>query len=404
MFNNPIFLGIFKYLYYFAPFWVPIVAISVFIGVWMRYVRADFILKQGSVLLEIRLPKEVNRSPKGMEIFLTALYQTGAASEVETYWQGKIRPWWSLELVSIDGQIHFYIWCHAKWKNLVEAQLYAQYPGIEIYEAEDYTKSVYHDPVEYPLWATYFTLTEKTVYPIMTYVDYGLDKEQEEEYKIDPMTSVLEYLGSLKRGEQVWIQILIQAHKKEKFRDGRLFSKEDWKKDIKREVEKIREEATTKVPGAQYPSFPNPTKGQIDKIAALEKAASKFAFECVIRGVYFPTKEAFSPVSINGLVGSFRQYSSNSLNGFRLGWFTDFDYPWQDFHRVRRNAAERGMLQAYKMRSIFHAPYKNFHEHPYILNTEELATIYHFPGTVAQTPSLPRVTAKKSEAPANLPV
>lgn len=238
----------------------------------------------------------------------------------------------------------------------------------------------------------------------MTYVDYGLDKEQEEEYKIDPMTSVLEYLGSLKRGEQVWIQILIQAHKKEKFRDGRLFSKEDWKKDIKREVEKIREEATTKVPGAQYPSFPNPTKGQIDKIAALEKAASKFAFECVIRGVYFPTKEAFSPVSINGLVGSFRQYSSNSLNGFRLGWFTDFDYPWQDFHRVRRNAAERGMLQAYKMRSIFHAPYKNFHEHPYILNTEELATIYHFPGTVAQTPSLPRVTAKKSEAPANLPV
>ena len=38
------------------------------------------------------------------------------------------------------------------------------------------------------------------------------------------------------------------------------------------------------------------------------------------------------------------------------------------------------------------------------MNIEELATIYHFPGDIASTPTLSRVEAKKGEPPANLPV
>jgi len=41
---------------------------------------------------------------------------------------------------------------------------------------------------------------------------------------------------------------------------------------------------------------------------------------------------------------------------------------------------------------------------PYILTTEELATIYHFPGSVSTTPNLNRVPSKKAEAPSNLPL
>ena len=41
----------------------------------------------------------------------------------------------------------------------------------------------------------------------------------------------------------------------------------------------------------------------------------------------------------------------------------------------------------------------------YVLNTEELATLYHFPGRiVAPAPAVPRIEAKKGEAPPGLPV
>lgn len=394
------------------PFLAPLVLIRVLFHYYMRYIQADFIKKSGSVLLEIKVPQETNRSPLAMEIFFTSLYQTGSATLVEAFWQGKIRPWFSFELVSISGEIHFFIWSPKKWKNLIEAQLYAQYPTVEIHEVSDYTESVIHDPDNMPFWATYFKLEKEDVYPIKTYVDYGLDKlDLKEEYKIDPMTSVIEYLGSMKKGEQVWIQILIQAHRKEKLIDGRFLGlKDDWKKDIDKEVEKIRKEATPKPTKRKqgekevsFPGFPNPTPGQIEAIKALERSKGKFPFEVAIRGFYISKKESFNPIGITGLIGSFRQYSSNNLNGFKLGWYTDPDLPWRDFGRRRRNIWEKEMLEAYKLRSFFRYPFKYFESSPIILMTEELATIYHFPGGVSQTPSLERIMSKKSEPPPNLP-
>ena len=39
-----------------------------------------------------------------------------------------------------------------------------------------------------------------------------------------------------------------------------------------------------------------------------------------------------------------------------------------------------------------------------VLSTEELATIFHFPGSVATTSGLGRIEAQKAEPPANLPI
>ena len=41
---------------------------------------------------------------------------------------------------------------------------------------------------------------------------------------------------------------------------------------------------------------------------------------------------------------------------------------------------------------------------PFVLTTEELASLYHFPSSTAETPTLPRTDSKKAEAPANLPL
>ncbi|MCR4311342.1 MAG: hypothetical protein NUV54_02125, partial [Candidatus Taylorbacteria bacterium] len=360
-----------------APLWAPLVFGTTFIQLWMRYIRTDYIIKEGSVLLQVKIPKETMKSPLAMEIFFTSLYQTGTATYIETYWKGKVRPWFSMELVSEEGQVKFYIWTFKKYRNLVEAQIYAQYPDVEILEASDYMSWVPHqpDPENVPMWATYFKFSKSSVYPIRTYVDYGLDEDPKEEFKIDPMTSVLEFLGSMRKGEHVWIQIIIQAHRSMKLKDGVLFKKPDWKNKVKREIEKIREESITETrKDSDFPGMPNPTKGQQNTIAALERSVSKWPFETAIRGCYLSSKESFNPISITGLIGTFRQYSANDdMNGFKLGWFTDFDYPWQDFRRMRRTQAEKEMIEAFKLRSFFQPPFRFFEQTPIILNTEELA-------------------------------
>ncbi|MCK5590431.1 MAG: hypothetical protein KAI72_00610, partial [Candidatus Pacebacteria bacterium] len=62
---------------------------------------------------------------------------------------------------------------------------------------------------------------------------------------------------------------------------------------------------------------------------------------------------------------------------------------------------KRTIFNAYKRRSYFYPPHKR---KPLVFNIEELATIYHFPGMVAETPTFGRIDSRKGEAPINLPV
>jgi hypothetical protein len=393
-----------KFLYSFSFIWVPLILFALLLNIWLRYRRTENIVKAGSILLEIKLPKEIMKSPLAMEVILTSLSQEAKGDYLKTFWQGKIRPWFSFELVSIEGQVKFFMWTQPKFRQLIESQFYAQYPGVEIYEAEDYTKDVFWDPVNLPFWGTAFKLTKADVYPIKTYVDYGLDQNPKEELKIDPMTSILEFLGSIGKGEQIWIQILFQAHRKETFKDDARFSatKPDWTKSGKKEIEDLLSKLKEGKRGEEVTR--RATRGETDVVTALERSLSKIPFDVGIRGAYIAKKGSFDAIGITGLIGSFRQYSSRTLNGFKLSKFTDFDYPWQDFRRSRRNKREKKFLNAYKLRSFFYLPYKHAFGTPFVLNTEEIATIFHLPGQVAATPTLMKTASKKSEAPANLPI
>ncbi len=264
------------------------------------------------------------------------------------------------------------------------------------------------------MWGRYFKLTKQDAYPIKTYIDYGLDKDPKEEFKIDPLTALLEYLAILKTGEQVWIQILVQPHRDEWLKEGRLFPKPDWKKAAQKEVDKIMKRDKKPKEGERL-NFGELmlTKGERTAVEAIERSVGKYAFDTMIRGFYISTNEALNPANITGLIGCFRQYNSQNLNGFGLGWYTDYRDWTKDLMKVvpflerilryRRPIYERQMLDAYKRRSIFQIPYKNYRARPFILTTEELATIFHFPGQAAATPTVERIVSKKGEPPPNLP-
>jgi hypothetical protein len=406
-----------KYLLIVLPIFVPLILLYAFWVIRFKWITMKFVEEQKNCLLEIRLPKEITKSPAAMEIFFSHLAPGGAGNLGEAFLDGKTRPWFSCEIVSTGEHVRFFVWCsQAKYKNIVEAQLYAQFPNIEIFEAEDYTKDFFYDPEKYSMSAVQYMLTKPDPYPIKTYIDYGLDDDQKDEYKIDPITSVIEYLGSLKSGENSWIQILFQKHEKEELLHGKLGKPKDLKAEIKKEIEEIRKSTLPEGADDKIMKFPNPTKGQLEIIAALERSASKPAFDCMIRSVYISEKESFVSINIGGLIGGLKQYSSNSLNGFKPCVTTDVKDWKKDVARIipiyqklldkEISKLQKDMLYAYKLRSYFQLPYKNYGKSkPFVLTTEELATVFHFPsGLVSQTPTLKRVGSKKSEAPSNLPI
>lgn len=395
----------FKYVYLAMPVWLPAAFLVTLFNAWVYYQRTKFWQKEGSVLLEIKLPREIMKSPLAMEVVLGAFHQpSGEGTWVDRIWKGKTRSWFSLEIVSVGGNIRFFIWTKPNHRNVIESQIYSQYPGIEIYEAEDYTKPFYYNPDLNNLWACEFALTKPDPYPIKTYVDYGLDRDPKEEFKIDPMTPMIEFLGSITSGHNVWIQILIRAHKKRRVADVFSEKEDSWVDEQKKEKEKILKDLKAAKEEGGFPRIPS--KGEADTIAALERSVSKMPFDCGIRAIYIANKDKYNPANIGGIAGSLKQYGSLNLNGFKpTGWFGIFEYPWQEWGGAKEKLKPK-VLEEYKLRRFFYSPWigKKFYSKPFVLNSEELATIYHFPGSVANTPTFEKIPSLKSKAPSNLPI
>lgn len=385
------------------PYWGPIFLGYLFWHQWMHYVQGRFISRINWVLLEIKLPKEVHKTPLAMEIVLNALYQSSSKIVwFDKIWKGKIKDWFSLEMVSIEGNVKFFIRTGAFYKNVIEAQLYAQYPDVEIHEVPDYTRYVDYrgKKGDWEMISSEYALSKPDAYPIKTYIDYGMDKEGvKEEFKIDPLTSIIEYLGSVGKDEQIWIQILVQsASKRHKKADG---SMGDWKDEGAELITKLTKRNETAKEGNAFKMLMM-TKGESEVIGAIERNINKLGFDCGIRAAYFGKKDKADLSHIKALGGLLRPFTSNNLNSFKGGDQTyGWDFPWQDYDKTRLTKKKVDMFEAYKQRSWFYLPRKL---KPFVLTTEELATIYHFPGGVAQTPTFGRIPSRKSEAPVNLPI
>ena len=405
-------LYVFKILYYSSPFWFLGFLIYIAIELWVDYRRALFFAKQTYVILEIKLPREIFKSPKAMEFCIAGMWQIGLEKNwYEKYWKGQVRSSFSLEIVSIDGAVHFFIWTRKGHKNQIEANLYSQYPGIEIFEVPDYTIPFTYDPEVSALWASEFKLTKPDAFPIKTYIDYGMEKDPKEEYKIDPMTPFIEFIGSLPSENKVWFQIIIRAHKaedKDPKGGGKLIDKK-WAKNAEEEIDKI----ITKAKGEKGPDdkiVPGTgrqlTEVEKETVSALGRSVSKPGFDVGMRLIYTAPKDAFVITNLAGIIGGITHFNSH-LNGFAPTNGSEERYKnpimaWIKRSEKTRNKERQNLLDAYKRRAYFYRPYRR--KEPFVLNSEELATMFHLPGGVSATPTFERIESRKAEAPANLPV
>lgn len=391
-----------------APIWLPIILLIAGWRRWVDYIRALYASEQDAVLLEVKIPREMSKSPRAMEIALNTLWQSSGETDfIKRAWKGSVRVWFSFEIASFGGDIHFYIWTWERWRNVVEAGLYAQFPEIEIHTVEDYASKFQYDPERWNAFANDYYLEKGNAYPIKTYIDFELDKDPKEEFKVEPLAQMFEYLSALKPHEQVWVQIMIRSNRKS---GGVLFptnNRKEWEKLAEETVENIRRESVPEDMKAETFRFPNPTWKQRQQMEAIERHLSKLTFDTCVRAIYI-TDQRVAPLhgpNIGILRFLWKPLSSAALNELgpdNTNGHNIFNYPWQDYQGIYHRFMVKRYLDAYRRRAGF---YSHSWTGPInVMTVESLATMWHFPSSTVAAPGLTRIPATKAAPPPNLPI
>lgn len=409
---------------YILNYWwifTPVVLFFIFWALWMNYIQTKFINSIKWTLLEIKIPREILKTPKAMEQVFAGFHGIYSSPNfVEKYFKGEVPEWFSLEIIGEGGSVRFLIRTPEKFRNLVESQIYAQYPDTEIAEVEDYVNKLPRDipSKDYDLWGTELILTKEDAYPIRTYPAF---EEKEEEARIDPLASLSEVLSSLKSGEHLWLQILIRPAPDEWKESGEKLVEKLIGKKVKRTeggwmieeahgwLEAAGEVLTESISGSGKAErvkekertmenfMVSLTPGQREVVLEIEKNVSKIGFDTGIRFIYWAKSDVFSKPNAAAVLGTFKQFNTLNLNGFKRNSKVtpSVDY----FFKKSRNLYRKKIIASrYKSRDM-----RRFQQKPFVFNTEELATIYHFPGKVVGAPTMPRIEAKRGAPPAGLP-
>lgn len=405
----------FKVLLLLSPFWLSYLLIYFGVVSWLVANRMQWMSTQKHILLELRIPRDVRKTPLAMETVLTSMHLSPGES---TWWkkhvQGRVRPWFSLELVSLGGRVHMYVWTREGFRRGIESYFYAQYPGIEIVEATDYARIVDPSYAPYDMWGCDYEYTKGDAMPIRTYQEFmkpdsPLAKPEEQ---VDPLAQIIEMIGAIGPKEQFWIQIPIRVHKGEKFKGtynsaGKPYTIKDEAIERLEEFRKSTVRTTIivdPVTGAtrETESFPNPSRGVQQAMEEVERNVSKPMFDTGIRAIYLAPKDAYNGVMISQLIGLFKPFHSEVVNNLAITrWMAVFDdQPWQDISGRHSAHLRHQLVDAYRRRAYFHEPYKLSYM---VMSVEELATLFHIPSSGVTTPSLPRIQSSTAEAPSNLP-
>jgi len=410
---------------------MPIPLTYIALHLWHHYRQERFIMGIKWVLLEIQVPRDVIKSPAAMElIFTNALYHQSFKGFWEQYIQGAPWFWFSLEIASIDGRVHFYIRTPTRVRNLIETQIYGQYPQAKVVEAEDYAFHVphYKKGGDWNVWGCEFTKLKEDFLPFKTYKGFGDDMKTgvKEEFKIDPITPTIEYLGSLPKGQQVWMQMIVRQSIKtyHNHHTGEHMNFVDAATDYLDKIlvnyTKLNESGNEHGPALVKQTFlPDHMK---PVVTAITDNMAKIHFDCGIRLIALSDNRHCTEDQFQNLRREvrllFRQYAQPSINELNRVNATQFDAPWSDPTGLALTKIKKRMLDFYRMRVFFHPPLQYATDYPkvlsaffpankpkpFVISTEELATLFHFPGMVSETPSFKRIESKIAKPPSNLPI
>jgi hypothetical protein len=286
----------------------------------------------------------------------------------------------SLEIVAHKGFVNFYAVVPVTLVEVVKQAVISAYPSAQLEEVKDHNIFNKVGRITATLGGE-LTLKEKFAYPIASYQDL----------KRDPLQSVLNSLSSLDKEDGAAIQMMLRPA-----RDG-------WSKEAN-EIAKKKREGKEKKKGGQLAwswftdalsalSSPPEEKGGGDSgknlssheqsiLDSIDDKTKAPGFETCIRVITSSNVAQRAQALQSNIVSSFSLFDSPGRNGFKYTPAGDIE----------------SFATAYIMR-FFPA-----HHDSNILNSVELASLFHFPQqTDIPTSQVTRQDSKQVDGPRNVP-
>jgi len=391
------------------------------------------------IVLEIKPPKEILKPFRAMEDIFSVLWGIYDDPNWRERWcEGEIPLggglWFSFEIASFGGEIHFFARLPDFYRDTLESAIYSQYPTAEISLVEDYTKNVPQNiPNEkWDLYGEDFSLGTDDVYPIKTYSMFFEERPEvvKEEKRLDPLDSLLEALSKLKPAEQIWLQIVTNPILDKNIpwitRGKKLANKlakrppEEKPKSILQETAEILISGKPTEPPKEEVFLIAPelrlTPGEREILKGIETKISKKGYQTWIRTIYLCKRDEPHFWNNYRIARSyFNHFSTENLN-YLVFWGPTRTRIHYWFRKRRLYLRKRMQFRRYVQRlpstwpwsmegnlpPFFFGPKGPGIRGTFVLNIEELATIYHFPAKVT-IPAVSYIEAKKREAPPGLP-
>ncbi len=427
---------------------VGLMLIFVLLELLIRKNQRQRLMKESYTLLTIRVAKDNEIGPLVSEQIFSTIH--GIAKKIG-FWKrlrGLDQDKVSFEIANTDRNIRFYAYFPTRLRNLVEGQIYAQYPNVEITESDDYSRGIWEEvrfnehvksmgnndsglaivaseiidsrqnndfhSIDFFKNAVGLDLklTDPTIYPIKRYPQFEDKKAKVSMDTLAAITSTISKLNDVE--DQAWIQVVVRPLE-DKWRV--VFTKciRILNKGIYLNIESLQKvyanafcnrnrivriiffpiywlfflqglTAASSVlkSSSSGDTVETQTSKSHDKetsiVAAIDKVG-KLLYEVNIRILYIPknSDHESAVIKLREIAGSFKQFNIPHLNGFEI---------------KNMKHGEKALLD-YRKRKIIA---------PFVLNVEELATIFHMPNLMVTTPNIYWVRSRKLEPPNDLPI
>ncbi len=283
----------------------------------------------------------------------------------------------SFEVVANQNKIAFYVAAPRGSARYLEQQIHAHYPEASIEEIDDYNSFSPDAQV-----AAGYLKTKKSFYfPIKTY----------QKMEVDPMNSIINVMSKLSKDESIAIQYVVRSatpnwHSVTKKVVSKIIEKNSVSQGIKSanhfaDALSLLSFSSEKPKDLNAPVVPKTlTEVEREMVKAMEEKNSKSGLDVNIRVVVCSKTKVQAKLYLDNISSSFAEYNNYSYGNNFSRISEGNDKVVQDFI-FRRFQEKIGFL----------------------LNTEELASIFHFPLKHTETPNILWLTAKTAPAPAEVP-
>ena len=401
------------------------------------------------VILSIRVPKEIEPGPG--PIVAEQIFSAIHSIQDDFPWYKRLfglrGSRISFEISHTKRHIRFLVNCERRYKNLIEGQIYAHYPNVEIFEEEDYIQEKVESlevksplssaqgegasqelvpntsvgpkvansgkfqnvPSARTILATELYMVDPVIFPIKRYPQF---EDKLTRLAADPMAGITSAICKLNHpNDEVWrvkyTEILRIVNRGlfgsienlQHMYINVLATRKVWPRVVffplyfffwfRRKTSGFKGGSLTMGVagggggggGDDLEEGLSKTHDRENTMQACIDKIGKLLFEANIR-IGYVTDNGDIPnakLKIKEITGTFKQFNQPLLNEL-------------DGKKIEMG---HHLLARFKDRI--------FDENSMILNVEELATLYHAPSSVVQTPNIDWVKSRKLEAPINLP-